>query len=72
MKPITCVLAEDATATWKLVLRWDLGQVYVGTGLPPYRRISVDELLSLEPADALQAEARHKLMSMILDAICNN
>lgn len=72
MKPLTCVLAEDEAAKWKLVLNWDRGQIYVGTGRPPYRRLSIDELLASEPPEPLQAKARDKLMSMMLDAICNN
>ncbi|WP_318761475.1 hypothetical protein [Aminobacter niigataensis] len=34
-------------------------------------RLSIDELLAAEPHDALQRKARYKLMSMMLDAICN-
>ncbi len=72
MKPITCVLAEDETASWKLVFNMDRRRIYVGTGRPPYKRASIDEMLATEPQDALQVRAREKLMSMVLDAMCNN
>lgn len=72
MKPITCVLAEDETASWKLVLNWERRHIYIGTGCPPYKRLSIDKLLAGEPQDTLQRQARDKLMSMMLDAICNN
>lgn len=70
MKPITCVLAEDETASWKLVFNMDRRNVYIGTGRPPYRRLSIDELMAAEPSTTLQRQARDRLMSMILDAIC--
>jgi hypothetical protein len=72
MKPITSVLAEDETASWKLVLNMDRRHIYVGTGRPPYQRLSIDELMAAEPRTTLQLKAREKLMSMMLDAICNN
>lgn len=45
MKSITCILAEDDTTSWKLVFNMDRRHVYVGTGRPPYKRLSIDELL---------------------------
>ncbi|MBB6465577.1 hypothetical protein HNQ96_001435 [Aminobacter lissarensis] len=72
MKPITCILTEDETSSWKLVLNWERRKVYIGTGRPPYKRLSIDELLAAEPRTTLQRQARDKLMSMMLDAICNN
>ena len=45
MKPITCVLAADETSSWKLVFNMDRRHIYVGTGRPPYQRLSIDELL---------------------------
>ncbi|QOF71835.1 hypothetical protein IG197_01720 [Aminobacter sp. SR38] len=70
MKPITCVLAADETASWKLIFNMDRRHIYVGTGHPPYKRMSIDDLLAVEPPDRLQRQARDKLMSMMLDAIC--
>jgi hypothetical protein len=70
MKPISSILAEDETAKWKLVFNMDRRKIYVGTGRPPYKRLSIDELLAPEPQDPLQMRARDKLMSIILDAIC--
>ncbi|MBT1155716.1 hypothetical protein J1C56_08940 [Aminobacter anthyllidis] len=70
MKPISSILAEDETTRWKLVFNMDKRHVYVGTGRPPYKRLSIDELLASEPRDTLQRQARDKLMSKILDAIC--
>ncbi|AWC22046.1 hypothetical protein CO731_01502 [Aminobacter sp. MSH1] len=72
MKPISSILAEDETARWKLVFNMDRRHIYIGTGRPPYKRASIDELLAAEPQDTLQRKARDKLMSMMLDAICNN
>lgn len=72
MKPISSSLAEDETARWKLVFNMDKRLIYIGTGRPPYKRLSVDELLAAEPQNGLQRKARDKLMSMLLDAICNN
>lgn len=72
MKPITCVLAEDETAIWKLVFNMDRRHIYVGRGRPPYKRLSTDGLMGTEPRDALQLRARDKFMSMTLDAICDN
>ncbi|CAI2931904.1 protein of unknown function [Aminobacter niigataensis] len=57
LKPITCVLADDETASWKLVFNMDRRHVYVGTGRPPYRRLSIDEILATGPQDTLQRQA---------------
>lgn len=62
MKPIT----------WKLVFNMDKQNIYVGWGRPPYKRLSIDRFISVEPTDQLQRKAQEKLMSMMLDAICNN
>lgn len=70
MRPLTYVLAEDETGSWRLVFNWDRRHIYVGSGRPPYKRTSIDGMLAATPTDPLQRQARDKLMSLMLDAIC--
>lgn len=67
MKHITYVLAEDDTSSI-----WERRYIYVGTGRPPHKRLTIDELLAMEPPDILQLHARDKLLWMMVVAICNN
>ena len=74
MSALSCPLARNQTATWRIVFDQDSLHLYVEHVRPdrasdPLDWMSLDDFLARKPADALQQRALECLVSLLADTI---